>query len=233
MGDGARRHPARRRDHPGDDAAVARRRRGTGSSAARCGTSSRGRRTPAVFEHAADVTRIAVGGSVEGWLAYADSSTRESFDGEIDGEDTAGDETLLLYFTSGTTASPKLVEHTHTSYPIGHLSTMYWIGLRPGDVHVNVSSPGWAKHAWSSLFAPWNAEATVTVVNQPRFDAPGLLATLERVGVTTFCAPPTVWRMLVQHDLAAWAGGCRCARSSPPASRSTPRSSSRCAGRGA
>jgi acetyl-CoA synthetase len=160
-----------------------------------------------VFERATDVTRIAVGGSVDGWLAYPpDLSDPEDADGEVRGEDTAGDETLLLYFTSGTTASPKLVEHTHSSYPIGHLSTMYWIGLRPGDVHVNVSSPGWAKHAWSSLFAPWNAEATVTVVNQPRFDAAGLLATLERVGATTFCAPPTVWRMLVQQDLVPWAG---------------------------
>ncbi len=68
---------------------------------------------------------------------------------------------LLLYFTSGTTALPKLVEHTHVSYPIGHLSTMYWMGLRPGDVHLNISSPGWAKHAWSNFFAPWLAGATV------------------------------------------------------------------------
>ena len=67
---------------------------------------------------------------------------------------------LLLYFTSGTTAKPKLVLHTHASYPVGHLSTMYWIGLQPGDVHWNISSPGWAKHAWSSFFAPWNAGAT-------------------------------------------------------------------------
>jgi acetyl-CoA synthetase len=157
-----------------------------------------------VFEGVTEgVTRIAVGEAVPGWLAYGDA---EGFDGELAGEDTAGKETLLLYFTSGTTASPKLVEHTHTSYPIGHLSTMYWIGLRPGDVHVNVSSPGWAKHAWSSLFAPWNAQATVTVVNQPRFDAAGLLAALEKVAATTFCAPPTVWRMLVQTDLAGWAG---------------------------
>jgi acetyl-CoA synthetase len=150
-----------------------------------------------------DFTRIAVGEPVPGWLGYADAG---GFQGEVEAEDTAADETLLLYFTSGTTASPKLVEHTHTSYPIGHLSTMYWLGLRPGDVHVNVSSPGWAKHAWSSLFAPWNAEATVAVVNQARFDAAGLLATMERIGATTFCAPPTVWRMLVQQDLAAWAG---------------------------
>jgi acetyl-CoA synthetase len=151
-----------------------------------------------------DYTRIAVGGEADGWLRYGDAA---SFDGdEVDGVDTRGDETLLLYFTSGTTATPKLVEHTHTSYPVGHLSTMYWIGVRPGDVHLNVSSPGWAKHAWSNLFAPWAAEATVLVVNQPRFDAQGLLAAMERAGVTTFCAPPTVWRMLVQTDLAAWAG---------------------------
>ena len=108
---------------------------------------------------------------------------------------------LLLYFTSGTTARPKLVEHTHTSYPVGHLSTAYWIGLQPGDVHLNVSSPGWAKHAWSNVFAPWIAGATAFVVNQPRFDAAALLDTMARCGVTTFCAPPTVWRMLVQEDL--------------------------------
>jgi acetyl-CoA synthetase len=115
-------------------------------------------------------------------------------------------ETLLLYFTSGTTAKPKLVEQTHASYPIGHLTTMYWIGLRPGDVHLNISSPGWAKHAWSNVFAPWNAEATVLIVNQPRFDAVGLMEAMERCGTTTFCAPPTVWRMLVQADLGAFRG---------------------------
>src|SRR5688572_16343456 len=114
---------------------------------------------------------------------------------------TRAHDPLLLYFTSGTTAKPKLVEHTHASYPVGHLSTMYWIGLRPGDVHLNISSPGWAKHAWSNVFAPWNAEATVFVYNYSRFDADALLATIARCGVDTFCAPPTVWRMLIQADL--------------------------------
>nr|WP_179816094.1 AMP-binding protein [Allostreptomyces psammosilenae] len=114
---------------------------------------------------------------------------------------TAASDTLLLYFTSGTTAQPKLVEHTHASYPIGHLSTMYWIGLRPGDVHLNISSPGWAKHAWSNVFAPWNAEATVLVHDYARFDAAALMEVMGRSGVTTFCAPPTVWRMLIQSDL--------------------------------
>jgi acetyl-CoA synthetase len=144
-------------------------------------------------------TRIAVGEPVEGWLRYDDAfELLESFSPEVE---TRADETLLLYFTSGTTARPKLVEHTHTSYPVGHLSTAYWIGLQPGDVHLNVSSPGWAKHAWSNVFAPWIVGATAFVVNQERF-APGpLLDTMARCGVTTFCAPPTVWRMLVQEDL--------------------------------
>ncbi|MEU3873231.1 MULTISPECIES: AMP-binding protein [Streptomyces] len=148
-----------------------------------------------------DFTRIAVGGAPEGWISYEEPAGDEE-DFTPDGP-TRADDPLLLYFTSGTTARPKLVEHTHTSYPIGHLATMYWIGLRPGDVHLNISSPGWAKHAWSNLFAPWNAEATVFVHNYTRFDAARLMAEMDRCGVTSFCAPPTVWRMLIQADLRA------------------------------
>lgn len=117
-------------------------------------------------------------------------------------QETRGDETLLLYFTSGTTSKAKLVEHTHTSYPIGHLSTMYWIGIEPGDVHLNVAAPGWAKHAWSNFFAPWIAGATIFIYNYSRFDAAALMAQMDQEGVTSFCAPPTVWRMLVQADLS-------------------------------
>ena len=152
-------------------------------------------------------TRIAVGAPVEGWLRYDD--TLDSFDPfNPDGPTKAADP-LLLYFTSGTTALPKLVEHTHASYPIGHLSTMYWIGLRPGDVHLNVSSPGWAKHAWSCVFAPWIAGATICIFNYERFDAKAMLDVLRSAQVTTFCAPPTVWRMLVQQDLASWTTSLR------------------------
>jgi acetyl-CoA synthetase len=147
-----------------------------------------------------DYTRITVGGAVEGWRTYEDAyAASAEFTAEAP---TLADDPLMLYFTSGTTAHPKLVEHTHTSYPIGHLATMYWIGLRPGDVHLNISSPGWAKHAWSNLFAPWNAEATVFIHNYTRFDAARLMAEMDRAGVTTFCAPPTVWRMLIQADLS-------------------------------
>ncbi|MGW7408493.1 AMP-binding protein [Streptomyces sp. NPDC054833] len=146
-----------------------------------------------------DYTRIAVGGAPEGWQPYEDAYAA-SADFTPDGE-TLADDPLMLYFTSGTTARPKLVEHTHASYPIGHLATMYWIGLEPGDVHLNISSPGWAKHAWSNLFAPWNAQATVFIHNYTRFDAARLMSEMDRAGVTTFCAPPTVWRMLIQADL--------------------------------
>lgn len=114
---------------------------------------------------------------------------------------TSAHDPLLLYFTSGTTSQAKLVEHTHYSYSYGHLSTVYWMGLRPGDVHLNIASPGWGKHSWSNFFAPWIAEATVFVHNQERFDAAGLMAQMDRAGVTSFCAPPTVWRMLIQADL--------------------------------
>ncbi|GAA2981002.1 AMP-binding protein [Actinokineospora diospyrosa] len=147
-----------------------------------------------------EYTRIAVGEPVEGWLNYADSA-QASADYSPEAP-TSADDTLLLYFTSGTTARPKLVEHTHVSYPVGHLSTMYWIGLEPGDVHLNISSPGWAKHAWSNVFAPWNAEATVFIYNYTRFDPAALMAQMDRCGVTSFCAPPTVWRMLIQSDLS-------------------------------
>ncbi|AXB43058.1 AMP-dependent synthetase [Amycolatopsis albispora] len=148
-----------------------------------------------------EYTRIAVGAAAEGWHEFA-SAYAEAGEFTPDGVTLADDE-LLLYFTSGTTAQPKLVRHTHVSYPVGHLSTMYWIGLEPGDVHLNISSPGWAKHAWSNVFAPWNAEATVFLYNYTRFDAAALMAQMDRCGITSFCAPPTVWRMLIQADLGA------------------------------
>jgi acetyl-CoA synthetase len=142
------------------------------------------------------------GGDVhDGWHSYPDSRSA-SVGFAAEGVTHARDP-LLLYFTSGTTARPKLVGHTQASYPAGHLSTMYWIGIQPGDVHLNISSPGWAKHAWSNVFAPWNAGATILILNQARFSAAGLLKALGDCEVSTFCAPPTVWRMLIQADLAS------------------------------
>lgn len=148
------------------------------------------------------LTRIAVGAATPGWIQY-DAAYAASTAFEPDGVTRAADP-LLFYFTSGTTSLPKLVLHTHQSYPVGSLSTMYWLGLRPGDVHLNISSPGWAKHAWSCFFAPWNAGATVFIYRGERFSAPGVLKAIADKGVTSLCAPPTVWRLLIQEDLAAF-----------------------------
>ena len=162
-----------------------------------------------------DYVRIAVGGSssggsstdTSGWADYAAYRSLEVGPAEHPG--TGPDDRMLLYFTSGTTSRPKLVEHTQASYPAGHLSTMYWLGLQPGDVHLNISSPGWAKHAWSSFFAPWAAEATIFVYNYVRFDPAALLRVLRTHEVTSLCAPPTVWRMLITSDLSGGAGSLR------------------------
>jgi len=147
-----------------------------------------------------DYTRVSVG-AAPGWADLSD--VPRSGNVRLEHPGTGPGDPLLLYFTSGTTSRPKLVEHTQVSYPVGHLSTMYWLGLRPGDVHVNISSPGWAKHAWSCFFAPWIAEATVVVLDYRRFDPAVLLAVLREQRVTSFCAPPTVWRMLINADLGA------------------------------
>lgn len=149
-----------------------------------------------------DYLRIATAAPPAGWIDYATAAACAT-DFHPDGPTDARDP-MLVYFTSGTTAQPKMVLHTHQSYPVGHLSTMYWLGLREGDIHFNISSPGWAKHAWSCLFAPWNAGATVFIYNQARFDPARTLATIARCKVTTLCAPPTAWRSFILQDLASF-----------------------------
>jgi acetyl-CoA synthetase len=151
---------------------------------------------------ARDCTRITLAPAPAGWHAFEDAYAEPP--GFVPDGTTRATDPLLLYFTSGTTALPKLVLHTHQSYPVGHLSTMYWLGLREGDVHWNISSPGWAKHAWSSTFAPWNAGATVFGYQYERFEPRRVLDVLARCEVTTLCAPPTVWRMLVGEELGRW-----------------------------
>nr|APD71465.1 non-ribosomal peptide synthetase 4 [Streptomyces sp.] len=150
----------------------------------------------------ANLTRVAAGADVPGWHRYSDAAA-ESPEFTPDGP-TRADDLLFLYFTSGTTARPKQVAHTHVSYPVGHLSGMYLNGVRPGDRHLNISAPGWAKHVWSSFFVPFNAEATLLAVNADHGAPRLILDTLSRHRATTFCAPPTAWRMLVQEDLQAW-----------------------------
>jgi acetyl-CoA synthetase len=147
------------------------------------------------------IAKLVVNGKAEGFVPF-----EQAYSGEAEftpAKATLATDPLLLYFTSGTTAKPKLVLHTHASYPVGHLSTMFWIGLREGDVHQNISSPGWAKHAWSSFFAPWNAGATILMHDTPRFKAARELELMRTRKVTTMCCPPTVWRMIILEDLGA------------------------------
>ncbi|WP_345802993.1 AMP-binding protein [Microbacterium sp. AZCO] len=153
-----------------------------------------------------DYLRISIG-DADGWTDYAQAAELTAaapFETR-----TAPGDPLLKYFTSGTTRKPKLVQHTQYSYPVGHLSTLYYLGLRPGDVQLTISSPGWAKHAWSCFFTPWLAEATVFVYNYSRFEAAALLHQIRRADITSFCAPPTVWRMLIQADLTGGKGSLR------------------------
>ena len=148
------------------------------------------------------VVLITVADPAPGWVNLSESD-RESTD-FVAATATLPSDPILEYFTSGTTARPKLVQHTQASYPVGHLSTMYWLGLQPGDVHWTISSPGWAKHAWSCFFAPFNAQACVFIYNYNRFDGPTVLDVLVNNQVNTLCAPPTVWRFLIQEDLASY-----------------------------
>lgn len=163
---------------------------------------------PTFDEVAGDFLRIAVGGGPDGrWWDLADAAAVDA--GPAPHPGTAPSDPFLYYFTSGTTSRPKLVQHSQVSYPVGHLSTTYWLGVRPGDVHLNISSPGWAKHAWSSVFAPWIAEATIFALSYSRFDAGSLLEVLRTHEVTSMCAPPTVWRMLINGDLSGGPGALR------------------------
>lgn len=146
----------------------------------------------------ADVIKILLTGKERNTFSYEDTYDERT---DYKRVSTRANDPLFLYFTSGTTSKAKLVQHTHQSYPIGHLSTMYWIGIKEKDIHQNISSPGWAKHAWSSFFAPFNAGATSFVHDYERFNAKNSLKALNDVGVNTLCAPPTVWRMMIIENL--------------------------------
>ncbi|WP_417451407.1 AMP-binding protein [Kordiimonas sp.] len=146
--------------------------------------------------------RILVDGERPGWLDYSAEVEKESTD--FDNVDTATDEDMLCYFTSGTTGYPKMTIHSH-GYYLGHITTgRYWLDLTPDDLHWNISDTGWAKAAWSSYFAPWIQGAALFVHHGAGFDASATLAMFSRYPITTMCGAPTIYRMFVQQDLSLY-----------------------------
>lgn len=145
--------------------------------------------------------KIITEGARAGWVTLKDMFLEAT---EAEGAKTQADDNLFYFFTSGTTGMPKVVVHTHFGYPTGHLSTSSWIGLQRGDIHYNISQPGWAKFSWSSFFGPWNVGATILGYHIDRFVPKEQLQTIQDLKVTTFCAPPTSLRMLIQEDLDSY-----------------------------
>ena len=146
--------------------------------------------------------KLLLDGEQEGWSSFSLIGEEPP---EAIAADTSKNDDLFWFFTSGTTGLQKVVAHTHASYPLGHLTTAAWIGLTPGDKHYNISQPGWAKFAWSSVFAPLNMGATVFVYKTPgRFAASEQLKIIQDYKITTLCAPPTALRLLIQEDLRSY-----------------------------
>jgi acyl-coenzyme A synthetase/AMP-(fatty) acid ligase len=154
----------------------------------------------ALLQHKNPVkVKLLLDGEKDGWKPYSEIDKEEK---EASAADTNKDDDLFWFFTSGTTGMPKVAVHTQSSYPLGHLTTAAWIGLKPGDKHFNISQPGWAKFAWSCVFAPLNVGATAfAYVPKGRFVAGSYLKVIQDHKVTTLCAPPTALRMLINENL--------------------------------
>jgi acyl-coenzyme A synthetase/AMP-(fatty) acid ligase len=154
-------------------------------------------------------TSICVGSAASaGWLDWAHGLDRAS-DAAPDPVPTLADDPLVLYFTSGTTGHPKMVLHTQASYGIGHeITARFWQDLHPGDLHWTISDMGWAKAAWGKLFGQWRMGAAVFLWDvRGRMDLDRTLRLIAEHGITTLCAPPTVFRAVVQMDLPRYDWG--------------------------
>lgn len=154
-------------------------------------------------------TRFCVSASPDGWTGW-EAALDEAGDGEVPEDPTAADDPLLLYFTSGTVSNPKMVQHT-LGYGLAHTGTArFWHDLRAGDVHWTITDTGWAKAAWGTLFGQFHERACVVQATLGKPDAATLFGIIERHGVTSFCAPPTLYRTLVRRSTAR-----SCRRTSP------------------
>lgn len=150
---------------------------------------------------------MVVGGELPGWISFPDTPVSPSpvRKGVLPGEKTRSSDPLLIFFTSGTTGNPKMVLHDH-SYPLGHIITArVWQDLKPSDLHFTISDTGWAKSAWGNLYGQWIVGAAVFVYDiRGKFDPAEILPLLEKYAITTFCCPPTIYRMLILLDLSKY-----------------------------
>ena len=152
------------------------------------------------------LVKAIVGDKREGWLDFREEIEKisEEFDGKRDEFGIVNDNVSLVYFSSGTTGLPKMVEHDYT-YPLGHIITAkYWQNVIEDGLHYTVADTGWAKAMWGQIYGQWIAGSAVFVYDYDRFDAKNMLKKASKHGVTTFCAPPTIYRFLIKEDLSKY-----------------------------
>ncbi|MBO5926453.1 MAG: AMP-binding protein [Clostridia bacterium] len=150
------------------------------------------------------VNKITVNGSKDGWRNFDEEYKLFSTHFERTEDTACGDDLMLMFFTSGTTGYPKIASHSHT-YPLGHFHTAkYWHNVDPDGIHFTISDTGWAKAMWGKLYGQWLCEGAIFVYDFDRFDASEILPMFAKYKITTFCAPPTMLRMLIKEDISKY-----------------------------
>ncbi len=150
------------------------------------------------------LNKLLVGGKRDGWRSFNEEYQLYSSHFERSEDSPCGDDLLLMFFTSGTTGYPKIAAHNH-KYPLGHFHTAkYWHNVDPDGLHFTISDTGWAKSMWGKLYGQWLCEAAIFVYDFDRFDAKQILPMFAKHHITTFCAPPTMLRMLIKEDISQY-----------------------------
>ncbi len=160
----------------------------------------------AIDECGMDIIKMMANGQREGWVSFDDGIEKSSdvFTLSSREESAYGSEPMLMFFTSGTTGYPKIAMHSH-KYPIGHFITArYWHNVDPNGIHFTISDTGWGKALWGKLYGQWMSETAVFVYDFDRFDAHTILPMFKKYNITTFCAPPTMYRFFIKEDLSKY-----------------------------